>query len=113
VRIIVCGGRDFADVDHLRRVLADLNEQQNISVLAHGGAAGADSEAGKWAQVMQKPCQVYRALWREEGKAAGPLRNQRMLDDFKPDAVVAFAGGRGTADMVGRAMLAGVRVIQA
>jgi hypothetical protein len=36
------------------------------------------------------------------GPAAGPIRNQRMLD-WGPDLVVAFAGGKGTADMVRRA----------
>lgn len=44
------------------------------------------------------------------GKAAGPIRNQRMLDEGKPDLVVAFPGGRGTADMVRRAKAAGVPV---
>ena len=35
---------------------------------------------------------------RIRGKAAGPERNRRMLDTFKPDGVIAFPGGRGTAD---------------
>ena len=35
-----------------------------------------------------------------------------MLDHGKPDIVVAFPGGRGTADMVKRAEDAGVRVIR-
>jgi len=38
--------------------------------------------------------------WDELGKKAGPLRNQRMLDEGKPDLVVAFPGGGGTKDMV-------------
>ena len=36
----------------------------------------------------------------KHGNAAGPIRNQRMLDHGKPDIVVAFPGGSGTADMV-------------
>lgn len=35
-----------------------------------------------------------------------------MLDLAKPDVVVAFKGGRGTADMVRRAREAGVKVIE-
>ena len=46
----------------------------------------------------------------EIGKRAGPLRNQRMLDEGKPDLVVAFPGGGGTKDMVRRAVKAGVSV---
>jgi predicted polyphosphate/ATP-dependent NAD kinase len=38
-----------------------------------------------------------------QGKAAGIIRNQRMLDEGKPDLVIAFQGGDGTADMVRRA----------
>lgn len=46
------------------------------------------------------------------GKAAGPIRNQHMIDTAKPDLVVSFPGGAGTADMVRRAKAAGVRVIE-
>ena len=38
------------------------------------------------------------------------MRNQKMLDEGKPDLVVAFAGGRGTADMVRIAKRSGVEV---
>jgi hypothetical protein len=49
----------------------------------------------------------------EEGKAAGSIRNQRMLDAEKHiDVVVAFPGGRGTADMVRRARAAGIHVLE-
>ena len=43
-------------------------------------------------------------------KKAGPLRNQRMLDEGKPDLVVAFPGGGGTKDMVRRSVKAGVPI---
>ena len=52
-----------------------------------------------------------RTLWAPAGrigKKAGPLRNQRMLDEGKPDLVVAFPGGGGTKDTVRRAVQAGV-----
>jgi Lhr-like helicase len=35
-----------------------------------------------------------------------------MIDEGKPDLVIAFPGGRGTADMVGRARKAGIRVVE-
>jgi len=112
LRIIVCGGRDYANSDEVWRVLGDLDDVEGIAAIAHGGATGADSEAGEWAARMRKSVSVYRARWKQDGKAAGPRRNQRMLDEFKPDAVVAFPGGRGTADMVSRAEAEGVRIIR-
>ena len=113
LRVIVCGGREYADADAVWRVLGEIDDIHGIAAVAHGGATGADGEAGEWAARMRKAVVVFRARWKQEGKAAGPLRNQRMLDQFKPDAVVAFPGGRGTADMVRRAETAGVRVIRA
>ena len=44
--------------------------------------------------------------------AAGPKRNQQMLDEAKPDMVVAFPGGKGTAHMRQIAKAAGVPVWQ-
>jgi hypothetical protein len=55
---------------------------------------------------------VYPADWAKHGRAASPIRNQQMLDEGRPNLVVAFPGGRGTADMVRRARSAGVEVIE-
>jgi hypothetical protein len=58
-------------------------------------------------------CRTFEADWRR-GKRAGPERNQRMLDEGRPDEVWAFhtdtALGKGTADMVRKARAAGVPV---
>ena len=43
-------------------------------------------------------------------RMGGPLRNQRMLHEGKPDLVVVFPGGGGTKDMVRRAVKAGVAI---
>lgn len=75
-----------------------------------GCAKGADSVAVDWSIVNWLPCHKYSADWETHGKAAGPIRNQQMLDEGKPDLVVAFPGGKGTADMVRRAKKAGVKV---
>lgn len=58
------------------------------------------------------PCLNYPANWSKYKKKAGPIRNQQMLDEGKPDLVVAFSGGTGTADMVHRAKVANVKVIE-
>ena len=107
----MCGGREYADTENVWRVLGKLHETEGVLAVAHGGAHGADSEAGSWANAMKISVRVYPADWMREGKAAGPRRNQKMLIDFRPDAVVAFPGGRGTADLVRRAHEEGIRVI--
>lgn len=110
MRVLVCGGRDFTNVAYIWTKLDRLHAEHPITHLIHGGARGADTIAGDWAKT--KPGierYVCRADWEKHGKAAGPKRNARMLE-WKPDLVVAFPGGRGTADMVRRSKEAGVEV---
>lgn len=110
-RAIVCGGREYDDpVGTLLLHLAVM--RYDIAELAHGGAKGADQVARYYGRVYKFPVREYRADWDRYGKAAGPIRNERMLDDFEPDYLFAFPGGLGTADMIHRAEMAGVTVIQ-
>lgn len=110
MRVLVCGGRHFADAERLGAFLGAVEQHYKITTIIHGGAAGADHLAGKYAEWQKIPAHVFPAEWNRHGLAAGPIRNQRMIDEGKPDLVVAFAGGRGTADMIRRAKAAGIPV---
>lgn len=109
-RVLVCGGRGYTD--YLRFCLS-MREvlKEKPALIIHGSAPGADFCAAVWARDEKIPQQPFPADWKTHGKAAGPLRNQRMIDEGKPDLVIAFPGGRGTADMTKRARLAGIPVI--
>lgn len=109
MKLLACGGRDFNDRAKVREV---LDRYEGPIELAHGGARGADSLVGAYAIDRGWPVRVFQADWKAHGKAAGHIRNQQMLDEFAPDLVVAFPGGRGTADMVRRARKAGVLVME-
>lgn len=106
MRLLVCGGRKFEDWTWLNLELT----RRKPTVIIHGGAPGADTLAGRWAGVNGVACRVVFADWDLHGKKAGPIRNQQMLDDYFPEAVLAFPGGTGTADMVRRALAAGLPV---
>jgi len=46
-----------------------------------GGAKGTDALAKDWAMTKADlKCFEYRADWKRHGNAAGPIRNQRMLE---------------------------------
>lgn len=109
MKVLVCGGRDYADKLALWCVLDGLGPPE-VSAIISGMARGADSFAAEWAERFGFALLKFPADWEAHGRAAGPIRNQRMLDEGKPDLVVAFPGGRGTADMVGRAKKAGIPV---
>jgi len=107
-RILVTGGRTFSDAAKVATALAAIHRKHGIAAIIQGGADGADRLCAEWAWNNGIPVGTYNADWRAHGKAAGPMRNQRMIDDGKPDAAVAFAGGSGTADMVRRIKAADV-----
>jgi len=113
MRLLVCGGRDFSDTASANKVLDAMHRALGIDVLIEGDARGADRIAGYWARKNRVTNLKFRADWNTHGKAAGAIRNQKMLDEGKPTHVLAFPGGRGTADMVRRATAAGVQVITA
>ena len=113
IRVLVCGGRHFNDALTLGSWLGGIHKQQGISLLIEGGAPGADFMARKFAEWQGIPTKTFEADWDRHGRAAGPIRNKQMLDEGKPDLVVAFEGGKGTKDMVSQAVEAGVRVIAA
>lgn len=111
MRVLVCGGRDFEDYVHAARVLDVLHADHEIELVIHGGARGADHCADRWARARLVTRKVYPALWAQFGKSAGMIRNKAMLADGKPDVVVAFHGGKGTANMVVLARDARVTVV--
>lgn len=104
--MLVCGGRHYHDE---ARVYATL-DRLAPKVIIEGGATGADLLAQAWAIDHEIHCETYFAEWKKFGRAAGAIRNQRMLTEGRPDMIVAFPGGKGTADMVRRAQTAGIKV---
>ncbi len=112
MRVLVCGGRDFNNEDYLLEALHILDMRVKISAIIQGGARGADLLARKVAEECNIPMFEFRAQWKQHGKAAGPIRNKRMLEEGNPDMVLAFPGGPGTANMIAQARAADVPVIQ-
>lgn len=110
MNVLVCGGRAFEDRDKVVSVLDEIHASTPIKCVIHGGAKGADALADYWA-TLHAPMRIVMvpADWSAYGRAAGPLRNARMLE-WNPDLVIAFPGGRGTEDMVRKAEASGVPV---
>ncbi len=113
------GGRDYTDRDAVFRALDALHRKHaNITVI-HGACCsrddptqltGADRWAQEWAQVRQRPYIGVPAEWIRFDRAAGPMRNGRMIC-YLPHGVVAFPStGTGTADMCRQAEAAGLSV---
>lgn len=100
VKVLVTGGRNFADRDFLFRYLSAFHVAHPIETLIHGGAPGTDHLADKWAEENEVNSFRYAAKWKTLAKRAGPERNYRMLKESEPDWILAFPGGAGTESMV-------------
>jgi hypothetical protein len=112
-RVLVCGGRDFLNRTAVWKKLNDLRSKHGRLTIIQGGARGVDQMAREWCYDQRSVHMINEpAMWLQHGPAAGPIRNQKMLDEHKPDMVLAFPGGRGTADMVSRAEKAGVPIVR-
>lgn len=114
-RVLVTGGRDYPDREAVSARLATCRQEAARNglklIVIHGDCpTGADHWAAHWCRREGIDERRYPAQWDLHGRSAGPRRNQRMLDEGQPDLVLAFPGGRGTADLVRRADKAGVLV---
>lgn len=112
MRVLVCGDRNWIDYDKVYRVLKAMAPK--VKLVIQGGAKGADTHGKQAAIALRLPWVQFDADWETHGKAAGPIRNQEMLDKAKPTLVLAFHSdpelGRGTRDMVHRALKAKIPV---
>lgn len=124
--VLITGGRAYRDRE---RVYAVLDEEAPDLVI-HGAAStydpvaratyGADHFAGEWAAERRCPVLSCPADWTQGGRG-GPIRNTGMLgilsdltsgwaSMLRDGKVVAFPGGRGTADCVAKARCAGFEI---
>ena len=110
-KVIIAGGRDFADYTLLKEKCEYYlqNRMPDVTVIS-GHASGADSLGERYAQERGLQCEQHPADWKTHGKAAGPIRNAEMA--AVADALIAFWDGksRGTANMIKLAKDKGLQV---
>jgi len=103
-RILICGDRNWKDVETIENFVKSLPPD---TVIIHGDGRGADKIADKAAKEHGLTVKPFSPKWEKYGGAAGPIRNRQMLVEGKPDRVVAFhddlSKSRGTADMLKQA----------
>ena len=120
--VLVTGGRSYTDRE---RVFAEL-DAIGPGLVIEGGCrhrggtrggvpviVGADFYAYEWGHARGVHVLTIEALWAAKGDRAGPLRNSVMLRVASLvgcSLVLAFPGGKGTADCVAKARAAGLEV---
>ena len=108
MRILFCGDRLWSNTALIHAVMSELNPD----VVIEGEAPGADTLSREVAEQLNIPVLKFPANWKQFGRAAGPIRNRQMLDDGRPDLVVAFhnnlPNSKGTKNMLAQASKRGL-----
>lgn len=111
-RIVVTGSREISE-ERKQLVYNSLNSQSPKPIeVCQGGALGTDKYALEWCKENNVKCVTFEADWKTYGRAAGPIRNRKMTEVFKPDYVLGFTGGPGTANCKKEAIKCGIKVVE-
>jgi hypothetical protein len=87
-KILMCGDRNWSSEEAINQFFKLL--PKNIIIIS-GNARGADYLVEQYCKINNIENKIFPANWKKHGKAAGPIRNNLMLDE-KPELVIAFHG---------------------
>lgn len=110
MRVLVTGSRTWTDEVAVIAALEAAVEEFGPITVVHGGCpTGADSMAHRWAKEHDVAVEVHLAQWELQGRAAGPIRNKKMVDSGV-GLCLAFLNpaSRGAVGCAGMAHKAGV-----
>ncbi|QND50458.1 DUF2493 domain-containing protein (plasmid) [Phyllobacterium sp. 628] len=113
MRLLISGGRHFDDAAAILGELNRIHAEYPITVLIHGGLPTIGSVAEDWARQNDVHIIRYPANWSLLGKQADTKRNLFMLGDSRPDALLAFPGGRHVHELVQQAQERHIPVVTA
>ncbi len=112
MKVLCCGDRNWSSFEIIRRELEKLDDN---TIIIEGCAKGADSISGYIARQLNYRVLEFPANWKRYGRSAGPIRNKQMLDEGKPDLVLAFhtniQNSKGTKDMIEQSEKRGIKVM--
>lgn len=94
---LVVGSREFTNYKQMEINLDKFLSNQKEVTIVSGGAKGADALAEKYAAKRGYECIVFKADWKQYGKAAGIIRNEQMhkfIAQFEKRGCVAFWDGQ-------------------
>nr|QBK88147.1 MAG: DNA recombination-mediator protein A [Marseillevirus LCMAC202] len=111
MKILVAGSRNYTNRRKIHNVLSVLPSD---TVVVHGDCRGADRISASVATELGMSVNSYPADWEQYGRAAGPIRNQKMLDEGGIEKAIIFheclAESKGTKDMLARLKKKGIPI---
>ncbi len=112
IRIIVTGSRDLDCHPLALAIVTRLEARYGDGlVICHGDCRGVDKAFDAACRELGVAVEPHPADWDAHGKAAGPLRNARMVAAGADLAIAVhpdLTNSKGTLDCVRRALAAGI-----
>lgn len=98
--LAMVGGRDFYNLEASLKLFDKMSARYKICRIVSGGATGADHIAEMVAALRHIPIIRYLPNWKKHGRAAGPIRNELIVENS--DIVIAFWDGvsKGTKSTI-------------
>lgn len=111
VKMLVSGGKKFADLKLMDRALDTLHRRKRIQQLVTGGLSGAQEMAYYWALRNRIPFIVTFPMQPDlTGRLDSSRWNHDVLKQFVLDGLVVFPGRSETEHLAELAESAGLRV---
>lgn len=114
MRILITGSRAHPRPSLVRDALLEATagmDPADVTIVSGNCPTGADNFAETIARQQGFNLELHPANWKELGRRAGPVRNQKMVD-LGADLVLAFPTGdsHGTRHCISAALQAGLNV---
>lgn len=114
MRILITGSRKWTNREIIKNAIIAVSAGSNSVTVVHGDCpyGGADTIAAEIANSLSMEVESHPADWKGLGKAAGPIRNQEMVN-LGADVCLAFpmTDSRGTIDCMNRARQAHIPLL--
>lgn len=105
MKVLIFGSRNWTNYNKILEIVQKLKAKYGDIIIIEGGCRGADLLAKQAAIELGIKYEEFPADW-TLGKKAGPLRNQKMIDEGKPDMAICFhediENSKGSKDMRNR-----------
>lgn len=100
-KVVIGGCRDYTDYVFFKSRLDEIlkNEKDKIIIIS-GHCSGVDLMGERYAAENGFNVEIFLPEWKKYGRAAGPIRNKKMVECA--DLVIAFWDGRsnGTRSLI-------------
>jgi len=107
-RIVIGGCRNFNNYDFFKRCADEciFKLPKNIKItIVSGHCRGVDSLAERYAKENDYKLDIFPADWEKYGRAAGPIRNEKMVASAQVVLALWDYKSKGTKNLIENAQL--------